>query len=810
MALATGTKLGPYEIIAPLGAGGMGEVYRARDNRLDRTVAIKILPAHLAGDAEAIGRLDREARAISSLTHPHICHLYDIGSQGEARYLVMEYLEGETLADRLRKGALSLEQFFRIGIEICEGLEAAHRGGVLHRDLKPSNIMLTKSGVKLMDFGLAKAVRTPTARAAGLTVTLSTPAASEPLTAQGMVVGTFQYMSPEQLDGREPDSRSDMFSLGAVLYEMLSGRRAFEGKSAFSVASAILEKDPESISSIKPMTPPALDHAIRRTLAKDPEERWQTARDLALELKWIATEASQLSRTAPGKRNRGRGDRIAWLLACGLGIAALAMAVLLVQRSPKPLQTVRLVSDIGLADANLYSQYGTSSDLSPNGMRLAFVASGSDGKHRLYIRSLDQLQATALAGTENAESPFFSPDSQWLGFFADRKLKKIAVQGGAAVTLCDAADGRGGTWGGDGNIVFAPDIRSGLFSVSSAGGVPVPLTTLNRAAGEATERWPQYLPGGKAVLFTSDTHGGNYEDADITVYSISSKRGKKLLSGYYGRYLPTGHVLYMHEGTLFAVPFDLKRLELTGSPSPILEGVSAGTGSGSVQFSFSQNGTLMYVPGHGGIPPVSIYWMDRQGKFTPIREKPDNYYEPVFSPDGKRLAISLNADLWVYEFEHDTWTRLTFDGNNRFPIWTPDGLKITYAHFASAGSAIYWVRADGAGSPLRFTDGTSRAVPSTWHPSGKLLVFEQNMPDGKRGAFTMTVEGDGTRGWKPGEVKPLSISSYAESTWSFSPDGRWLENHGCPLHCFWRVIQPRQTTVVVAGPVHRPTRNGQF
>lgn len=775
MALSSGAKLGPYEIESSLGAGGMGEVYRARDTRLDRTVAIKILPSHLAGDAEARNRLDREARAISSLTHPNICHLYDVGSQGETRYLVMEYLEGETLEDRLHKGALSLEQFFRIGIEICEGLEAAHRGGVVHRDLKPSNIMLTKSSVKLMDFGLAKAVLTPTARASGVTVTLSTSAAGQPLTAQGMVVGTFQYMSPEQLEGSEAETRSDIFSLGAVLYEMLSGRRAFEGKSAFSVASAILEKNPESITLIKPMTPPALDQAIRRALAKDPEERWQSARDLALELKWIANDGPQLSGIAPAKRQRGRGDRIAWELASVLGIAALALAVLLIERSPRPLRAVRLVSDTGVSDASLYSGYGTSSDLSPDGTQLAFVASGSDGTHRLYVRSLDQLQATALAGTEDSESPFFSPDSRWVGFFADGKVKKIAVQGGAAVTLCDAPSGRGGTWGEDGSIVFAPDIRSGLLRVSSAGGVPVPLTTLNLAAGEATERWPQYLPGANAVLFTSDTHGGNYEDAEITAYSISSRQRKKVLSGYYGRYLPTGHLLYMHEGTLFAVAFDPKRLELTGSPSPILEGVSATTGSGSVQFSFSQNGTVMYVPGHGGIPLVSIYWMDRQGKFTPIREKPDNYYEPVFSPDGKRLAISADGDLWVYDFARDTWTRLTFDGNNRLPIWTPDGQKITYAHFAKSGSPdIYWVRADGAASPLRLTEGSSRAVPSSWHPSGKLLVFEQNMPDGKRGTFTMTVEGDEKRGWRPGEIKPLSTSSFAETTWSFSPDGRWL------------------------------------
>jgi|SRR5579859_4689108 len=778
MALIPGTKLGPYEIQEALGAGGMGEVYRARDTRLDRSVAIKILPAHLSQNAEAKERFDREARAISSLSHPNICHLYDVGQQDGTSYLVMEYLEGETLADRLRKGPLSLEQFFRVGLEICEGLEKAHRSGVIHRDLKPSNIMLTKTGAKLMDFGLAKAVLTPTAGAYSLAVTLSTPAASQPLTAQGTVVGTFQYMSPEQLEGREADARSDIFSLGAVLYEMLSGRRAFEGKSAFSVASAILEKDPESISSIKPTTPLSLDRAIRRSLAKDPEERWQTARDLALELKWIANEGSQIAGTAPGKGQSGRGERIAWGVAAILGLAVLAFAVLFIQRSPRPPQTVRLVSEIG-ADAKLYSGYGISTVLSPDGTRLAFVASGSDEKHRLYIRSLDQLQATALAGTEDAESPFFSPDSQWLGFFASGKLKKIAVQGGAAVTLCDAPSGRGGTWGGDGSIVFAPDIRTALFRVSSAGGTPAPLTSLNQASGEATQRWPQYLPGGKTVLFTSDTHGGNYEDAEIAVYLISSGERKKLLSGgYYGRYLPTGHLLYMHEGTLFAVPFDLKRLELTGSPSPILEGVSATPGAASVQFSFSENGTLMYVPGHGGFPLVSIYWMDRQGKFTPIREKPDDYNEPAFSPDGKRLALSMNSDIWVYDLARDTLTRLTFDGNNRGPLWTPDGQKITYVHFAKAGSVgtadIYWTHADGTGNPFRLTNGSSRKFPSSWHPSGKLLAFEQKMPDGKFGTFTIAVEGDEKQGWRPGEIKLLASNSFPDLRWAFSPDGRWV------------------------------------
>jgi len=607
MPLPTGTKFGPYEIFSLLGAGGMGEVYRGRDTRLDRTVAIKILPKHLSDEAEARDRFDREARAISSLNHPNICHLYDVGVQDGTSYLIMEYLEGETLAERLRKGSLQLGRFFNIALEICEGLEKAHRSGVVHRDLKPGNIMLTATGAKLMDFGLAKALAKPAAQFSGLTATLSTPAASQPLTAKGTVVGTFQYMSPEQLEGREADARSDIFALGAVLYEMLTGKRAFEGKSALSVASAIIEKEPEPIASVKPMTPPALDRAIRRALAKDPEERWQTARDLALELKWTAGEGSQASASVPVQGGKLR-KRLPWMIAGASTIAMVALAIgLLLLRVPKPQQAVHLMAEIG-ADVKLYNDLGISAALAPNGKRLAFVATGSDGKRHLYVRSLDQLQATMLSGTEGAVTPFFSPDSEWLGFFANGKLMKISVQGGAAVTLCDAPDGRGGAWSEDDSIVFSPNLRTALSKVSAAGGTPQPLTTLDQQAGEATERWPQFLPGGNAVLFTSNTHGSNYEDADIVVYSISSGQRKKLVhGGYYGRYLPTGHIVYMHEGTMFALPFDRKRVEVTGSSTPVLEGIAANVGDATMQVSFAENGTMMYVPGHSGLRLASIY-----------------------------------------------------------------------------------------------------------------------------------------------------------------------------------------------------------
>jgi len=797
MPLPTGTKFGPYEIFSLLGAGGMGEVYRGRDTRLDRTVAIKILPKHLSDEAEARDRFDREARAISSLNHPNICHLYDVGVQDGTSYLIMEYLEGETLAERLRKGSLQLGRFFNIALEICEGLEKAHRSGVVHRDLKPGNIMLTATGAKLMDFGLAKALAKPAAQFSGLTATLSTPAASQPLTAKGTVVGTFQYMSPEQLEGREADARSDIFALGAVLYEMLTGKRAFEGKSALSVASAIIEKEPEPIASVKPMTPPALDRAIRRALAKDPEERWQTARDLALELKWTAGEGSQASASVPVQGGKWR-KRLPWMIAGASTIAMVALAIgLLLLRVPKPQQAVHLMAEIG-ADVKLYNDLGISAALAPNGKRLAFVATGSDGKRHLYVRSLDQLQATMLSGTEGAVTPFFSPDSEWLGFFANGKLMKISVQGGAAVTLCDAPDGRGGAWSEDDSIVFSPNLRTALSKVSAAGGTPQPLTTLDQQAGEATERWPQFLPGGNAVLFTSNTHGSNYEDADIVVYSISSGQRKKLVhGGYYGRYLPTGHIVYMHEGTMFALPFDRKRVEVTGSSTPVLEGIAANPGDATMQVSFAENGTLMYVPGHSGFRLASIYWMDHEGKFTPIRETPGDYYMPALSPDGKRLTLAINdgqkSDIWVDDLSRDTLTRLTFDGNNIGPIWTPDGQRITYVHFGKPGMGegdFYWTHADGTGSPLRLTETRNRKFPAAWHPSGKLLAFDQLMPGGIYSTMTMAIEGNDKQGWKPGEIRPFLTSSYTESESSFSPDGRWLAYNSFETGKFEIYVRP--------------------
>ena len=502
MALTAGTKLGPYEIQSPLGAGGMGEVYRACDTRLDRSVAIKILPAHLTDNPEAKQRFDREARAISSLNHPNICTLYDVGHQDGTDYLVIEFLEGETLASRLAKGPLPPEQVLKYGIEICEGLEKAHKTGVIHRDLKPGNIMLTKTGAKLMDFGLAKIVTGPPP-SSGLTATLDGAWAGEsargsqnPLTARGTIVGTFQYMSPEQVEGKEADARSDIFALGAVLYEMATGKRAFEGKTTASVIAAVLERDPVPISVTQPMSPPALDRVVKVCLAKDPDERFQSVHDLKLQLKWIAEGGSQTGVPAPVAAKRKNRERALAAAALVFALAALALGFAYFRRPANDAPSLRSsilppenASFVGGVAASGYA-------FSPDGTRLVFSVQSVEGKSGLWMRPLNSLTAQELAGTENGALPFWSPDGQWVGFFADGKLKKTLASGGSAQVICDAPVGRGGTWNAQGVIVFAPTIGGPLFRVSANGGVPAAVTQLDPATGETTHRWPDFLPDG--------------------------------------------------------------------------------------------------------------------------------------------------------------------------------------------------------------------------------------------------------------------------------------------------------------------------
>lgn len=489
-------------------------------------------------------------------------------------------------------------------------------------------------------------------------------------------------------------------------------------------------------------------------------------------------------------------ERTAWAIAGVVTLIAIALALGFEERAPKPAQLMRLNAELG-ADVALYTEFGANAVLSSDGTRVVFVAVGADKSRRLYIRSLDQMQATLLSGTEDAYDPFFSPDDQWIAFFAGGKLKKIFVQGGAVVTLCDALNDRGGSWGDDNSIVFAAGSLEGLSKISSTGGKPEPLTTLNPQAGEVTHRWPQVLPGSKDVIFTDHATGGQFDDADIAVYSTVSGKVKTLLhGGSYARYLPSGHLVYVHNGTLFAVPLDIKRLEVTGQAAPVVEGVASNPGSGGAQFSFSDSGTFVYVAGSAASQDVSIYWLDAAGKFTPLRETPGNYNNLSISPDGKRIAMEITngnrADIWVYEWERDTLTRLTFKGDSNVrPVWTPDGQRIVYTSTQKGAAAnIWWIRADGGGDAQRLTESNYAQDPNSWSPDGKILAFQQDNPGTGQDLMTMSVEGSEKAGWKPGEPKPFVSTPATEVRPAFSHDGRWIAYHSNESGSFEVYVRP--------------------
>jgi Tol biopolymer transport system component len=600
---------------------------------------------------------------------------------------------------------------------------------------------------------------------------------------QGVILGTAAYMSPEQARGKTVDKRTDIWAFGCVLYELLTGKAAFHGEDVTDILAAVVRAEPDW-RTLPAATPLKVRNLLRRCMQKDRRQRFHDAADVRIEIEEALAAPQDVEANASAPSARSWRERIAWPVVAGvLALIAVASTIGFMLRAPKPQQPVRLSAEIGV-DASLYTEYGASAILSPDGTRLALVATGSDQKQRIYIRSLDQLQATVLSGTENARDPFFSPDGQWLGFFAEGKLKKISVQGGAAVTLCDVPNDRGGSWGDDGSIVFTADNRGGLSKVSASGGTPQPLTTLDKRTSENTHRWPQVLPGSKAVLFMSAAAGGTtagFEDGDIVVYSIASGQRKTFQrGGYYARYLPSGHVVYMHEGSLFAVPFDLKRLEVTGQPAPILEGVLTTPGYAGAQFSFSETGSLAYIAGRSVGVNVSIYWMDREGKFTPLRETPGNYTNPMFSPDGKRLALEINdgkrTDIWVYEWERDALTRLTFAGEaNVSPVWTPDGQRIVYSSRETGGALnLWWIRADGAGAAQRLTESKNPQYARSWRPDGKFLAFHELNPSTNFDVMTLPIEGNEKSGWKPGEPKPFVNSAFIEVEPAFSPDGRWI------------------------------------
>jgi serine/threonine protein kinase/Tol biopolymer transport system component len=770
-ALSPGTRLGPYQIESTIGSGGMGDVYKARDTRLNRIVAIKILPQALAKDSQFRKRFDREARAIAALTHPHICALYDIGQQDGTAYLVMEHLEGETLDDRLKNGALSVDQALRYAIEIAAALDAAHRAGIVHRDVKPGNVMLTTIGAKLLDFGLAKA--TVPVENAGRSSMLPTTAV---VTAQGSLLGTLQYMAPERLEGHEADIRTDIFAFGAVLYEMLTGRKAFEGNSHAALIAAILNTEPVSMAASQPLVPPALVRVVNKCLRKAPSERWQSAKDLHDELQWIAEPGSQAD--APRRTTASRRLWPLWILSLVLALVA-AVASWGWWRATRPVEQpliqldVDVGSDVAIPAAARSVRSGSPVIISPDGSRLVYLASVAGGSSQLFTRRLDRREAAGLPGTEGAELPFFSPDGQWVGFAAGGRLNKISVDGGAAVSLGVVPDFAGASWSEDGTIIAA-SIRQGLTRIPSRGGEPTLL--MEPTTDEPLTAGPHILPNSKAVLFVA-TGRLDVDKTNIEVVSLGDRRRKILMRGATGPvcYLSSGHLVYSRNGTVFAIPFDPDRLEAYGTAVPVVDGVAYGGLNSPAAFDVSRTGTLVYRRGSGGGPEMmTVQWIDRMGDKKPLLGRPGVYRNPRFSPDGTRLLLGIREErtdqFAIYDWQRDTLTRLTF-GDTVFDaaVWSPDGRNIVLG----GNRGMFWTRADGGSQPQPLTESTHGQFPSSFTPDGKRLAYTETTAGPPFQIWTVPIENNGGQ-LRAGRPEPFLKSTFDEILPTFSPDGRWL------------------------------------
>ena len=772
-----------YEIQSALGAGGMGEVYKARDTRLDRTVAIKVLPESLAADAQFKERFDREARAISQLTHPHICTLYDVGRHDTTDFLVLEYLEGETLADRLARSkdralphvgsagvstpAIAIGEALTIAIQIASALDKAHRAGITHRDLKPANIFLTKNGAKLLDFGLAKAGASAVF-GTGLSMLPTTPAN---LTAQGTILGTFQYMAPEQLEGKDADARTDIFAFGSVVYEMITGRKAFEGKSQVSLIGAILEREPTPLSTLQPTLPPAIDRIVRGCLAKDPAERWQSAGDLAVWLKWVM-EAPAVTRTEP---RPGRTSKL-WLATASVFIiTTIALAAALVYSYRTPSQAAVVQFFVSAPDKTVFesgfdvgNNGFTGGSISPDGRTLAFTAKDESGKVTLWVRALDTLTAKSLPGTEGAAMPFWSPDSRSIGFFGQAKLKRIDVEGGPPQTLSDAPRARGGSWNREGVIIFAPSRDAAPLSrVSSAGGETVPVTKL--MPGQTRQGSPSFLPDGRHFLYFAQ--GSSAEISGVFLGSLDSADGQRLVAADSPAvYAPPGYVLFIREGTLLAQPFDARKLQLNGEPVGVAEQVGFDGGRGA--FSVSDAGILEYRTG-GSISGLQLTWVDRSGKSIGFVGVPGRYQAPDISPDGTQIAVhrhdGIGGDVWLLEVSGGKTSRLTFDAlqENSHPIWSPDGSRIVFGSRRNAKWGIYLKPSNGAGNEELLFESELTKMPMSWSGDGKFVLFYVADPKTGNDVWALPLAGDR----KP---FPVLQTPFGESHPQISPDGKWF------------------------------------
>lgn len=778
MALTSGTKLGPYEIQSPLGAGGMGEVYRARDTRLDRTVAIKVLASHLSSSPELKQRLEREARAISCLNHPHICQLYDIGSQNGADFLVMEFLEGETLAERLRKGPLPLAEIFKIGIAVAEALAVAHRQGIVHRDLKPGNIMLTQAGAKLMDFGLAKPLGLPSVSSSATAVpsftaaaTLSGPSPLSPLTTAGTIIGTIQYMSPEQIEGKEADARSDIFALGAVLYEMTAGKRPFEGKSQISMASSILEKDPDPISAVKPQTPAAFEHILTTCLQKNPEDRFQNAQDVKLELQWVATEKAPAAPAKVEAKPLGNRERIGWIAALVAAVVIGGVAGIWMRRPPLAQSIRTVINPPEKATLNLVGDGAGPPVLSPDSSMIAFTAAGSDGRTAIWVRPANSLEAHPLPNTDGAIFPFWSFDNHSLGFFADNKLKTVDLDGASTQTVADAPFGRGGAWGPRGVILFSSGTQTPLYRVNAEGGTAVEQTQIDHSL-HTSHRWPFFLPDGKHFLYVAINHEPSKSANNTIIYaSLDGKENRALLRSQANAIYADGYLLFARGDQLMAQAFDPSSGTLSGNAQTVAKGVVNDGATWHMDASATDAGLLLY--GTGGSGDWQLLWMDRTTKqVSTIVDKLPNLMWANISPQGDRLALNIDtgaADIHVLDLARGVRTRLTFGPvANEAPIWSPDGKWIAYNSDRNGHANLCRKPADGSGAEEILLTDDQIITPTDWSRDGKTILYHRG-PVGNTDIWALNLDGDR----KPVSVIPRGSGTSTEMG-RFSPDGHWI------------------------------------
>lgn len=770
--LKKGSRIGPYEILEPIGAGGMGEVYRARDTRLGRDVAIKVLSREMSVDPKLRLRFEREAKAVSNLNHPNICALHDVGEirEGNAvmQYIVMEYLEGETLESLLKRGPLPLEKFLRYSIEIADALEKAHRNQILHRDLKPANIMITKTGARLFDFGLAKSLHPEpvcVTRELNSQFLNEATTAEKSLTAEGSMIGTLEYMAPEQLRGEEPDARTDVFSFGVCLYQMLTGRRPFQGASRASVIAAILEHEPAPIAHYRSDVPSRLEWLVKNCLNKDRDERIQTAHDVLLDLRQTAGEL----RRADGLAQRSWSQRrIAWIGLAALAVVVTILAITFSSRlttTPNKYSVKRFSISLPpgepIADGR-FEQFAVSRD----GSRLAYVGGP---KQQLFIYSSETQQTRALEDTDGARGPFFSPDGKWIGFYTvSSDLKKVPVSGGTPSALSSGHDLRGATWGPDDTIVFA-ETRAPLRKMSASGG---PIETLLPYDPQENVRWPSFLPGGEFILYTANDFSGDYEKARLVVRSLKTSKAKVVLNGgTCGKYVPSGYLIYFHSDTLYAAPFDIQKMELRGPPVPLINDVDSYFAFGLAHFAVSDDGALFYLPADTIALQRELVWVDRTGATRPVTTQRRHYEDPKLSPDGQRLLITIGprprSDLWLFDLGHETWTRITSEATNESGIWSPDGRQIAFASNKNGSFDLYLVSSDLSGPPRQITSRRSWDFPKSWTPDGRAIAvveqYQATLPDifvvaPRQGAVPM----------------PLISTRFDEHEAAFSPDGRWI------------------------------------